>query len=91
MYNLKQAAFPAQEKRLDALVLCTTEVFMYLDDVLKLTPKTMFDKEVAYDEVEEMHHQVCLVLSTHSFSSSDVFVVFLLLMFLLAELVCIYI
>lgn len=53
-----QAAFPAQEKRLDALVLCTTEVFMYLDDVLKLTPKTMFDKEVAYDEVEEIHNQV---------------------------------
>ncbi|KAK1398109.1 E3 ubiquitin-protein ligase listerin [Heracleum sosnowskyi] len=53
-----QAAFPAPEKRLDALVLCTTEVFMYLDDVLKLTPKTMFDKEVAYDEVEEIHHQV---------------------------------
>ncbi|KAL8146674.1 E3 ubiquitin-protein ligase listerin isoform X2 [Apium graveolens] len=53
-----QAAFPAQEKRLDALVLCTTEVFMYLDDILKLTPETMFDKEVAYDEVEEIHHQV---------------------------------
>ncbi|WOH01951.1 hypothetical protein DCAR_0521338 [Daucus carota subsp. sativus] len=53
-----QAAFPAQEKRLDALVLCTAEVFMYLDDVLKLTPKTMFDKEVASDEAEEIHHQV---------------------------------
>lgn len=53
-----QAAFPVQEKRLDALMLCTTEVFMYLEENLKLTPQSMSDKAVAFDEVEEMHHQV---------------------------------
>nr|POE93882.1 e3 ubiquitin-protein ligase listerin [Quercus suber] len=27
-----QVAFPAQEKRLDALILCTNEIFMYLEE-----------------------------------------------------------
>lgn len=53
-----QAAFPAPEKRLDALILCTTEIFMYLDENLKLTPQSMSDKVTALDELEEMHQQV---------------------------------
>ncbi|KAK8596571.1 hypothetical protein V6N12_065056 [Hibiscus sabdariffa] len=53
-----QAAFPAQEKRLDALILCTNEVFMYLEENLKLTPQTLSDKAVALDELQEMHQQV---------------------------------
>ncbi|XP_071696870.1 E3 ubiquitin-protein ligase listerin [Rutidosis leptorrhynchoides] len=53
-----QAAFPAQEKRLDALMLCTDEVFLYLEENLKLTPQSMSDKAVAADELEEMHQQV---------------------------------
>lgn len=53
-----QAAFPAQDKRLDALILCTNEVFIYLEDNLKLTPQTMSDHAVALDELQEMHHQV---------------------------------
>ncbi|PON41842.1 Vacuolar protein sorting-associated protein [Parasponia andersonii] len=53
-----QAAFPAPEKRLDALILCTTEIFLYLEENLKLTPKDMSDKAAALDEVEQMHNQV---------------------------------
>lgn len=53
-----QAAFPAQEKRLDALVLCTTEIFIYLEENLKLTPQSLSDKAVALDELGEMHQQV---------------------------------
>lgn len=53
-----QAAFPAQEKRLDALILCTTEVFMYLEENLKLTPQSMSDRAAALDELEDMHQQV---------------------------------
>uniref|UniRef100_A0A2C9U3H8 E3 ubiquitin-protein ligase listerin n=1 Tax=Manihot esculenta TaxID=3983 RepID=A0A2C9U3H8_MANES len=52
-----QAAFPAQEKRLDALILCTTEVFMYLEENLKLTPQSMSDRAAALDELEDMHQQ----------------------------------
>ncbi|KAL3530952.1 hypothetical protein ACH5RR_010274 [Cinchona calisaya] len=63
-----QAAFPAQEKRLDALVLCTSEIFMYIEENLKLTPQSMSDKVTAADELEEMHQQVIssslLALST---------------------------
>ncbi|KAI7738214.1 hypothetical protein M8C21_032883 [Ambrosia artemisiifolia] len=53
-----EAAFPAQEKRLDALKLCIDEVFMYLEENLKLTPQSMSDKAVALDELQEMHQQV---------------------------------
>ncbi|CAN0903785.1 E3 ubiquitin-protein ligase listerin [Linum grandiflorum] len=52
-----QAAFPAQEKRLDAFILCTTEIFMYLEENLKLTPQSLSDKVVALDELEDMYHQ----------------------------------
>ncbi|GFZ19943.1 HEAT/U-box domain-containing protein [Actinidia rufa] len=52
-----QAAFPAQEKRLDALILCTTEIFMYLEENLNLTPQSMSDKATALDELEVMHQQ----------------------------------
>ncbi|KAJ1380216.1 putative E3 ubiquitin-protein ligase, partial [Sesbania bispinosa] len=53
-----QAAFPAQEKRLDALILCATEIFMYLEENLKLTPQNLSDKATALDELEEMYQQV---------------------------------
>ncbi|KAJ1437515.1 Armadillo-type fold [Sesbania bispinosa] len=52
-----QAAFPAQEKRLDALILCATEIFMYLEENLKLTPQNLSDKATALDELEEMYQQ----------------------------------
>ncbi|XP_038680260.1 E3 ubiquitin-protein ligase listerin isoform X2 [Tripterygium wilfordii] len=52
-----QAAFPAQEKRLDALMYCTSEIFMYLEENLKLTPQSMSDRSAALDELEEMHQQ----------------------------------
>lgn len=53
-----QAAFPAQEKRLDALILCTTEIFMYLEENLKLTPQNLSEKAAATDELEEIYQQV---------------------------------
>ncbi|KAL5709837.1 RING-type E3 ubiquitin transferase [Ranunculus cassubicifolius] len=53
-----QDAFPAQEKRLDALILCTNDVFVYLEENLKLTPETMSDKSAPLDELEEMHIRV---------------------------------
>ncbi|CAI0399632.1 unnamed protein product [Linum tenue] len=52
-----QAAFPAQEKRLDAFILCTVEIFQYLEENLKLTPQSLSDKAVALDELEDMYHQ----------------------------------
>ncbi|CAH8358759.1 unnamed protein product [Eruca vesicaria subsp. sativa] len=53
-----QAAFPAQEKRLDALNLCSAEIFAYLEENLKLTPQSLSDKALASDELEEMYHQM---------------------------------
>ncbi|CAK9166923.1 unnamed protein product [Ilex paraguariensis] len=53
-----QVAFPAPDKRLEALILCVNEIFMYLDENLKLTPQSMLDKAAALDELEEMHRQV---------------------------------
>ncbi|CAI9107100.1 OLC1v1006386C1 [Oldenlandia corymbosa var. corymbosa] len=53
-----QAAFPAQEKRLDALTLSATEIFLYIEENLKLTPQSMSDKVTASDELEEMYQQV---------------------------------
>lgn len=59
MYNnAQQAAFSAPEKRLDALILCTAEVFIYLEENLRLTPQNMSDKGAALDELQEMHQQV---------------------------------
>ncbi|CAN8253175.1 unnamed protein product [Cochlearia groenlandica] len=53
-----QAAFPAQEKRLDALNLCSAEIFAYLEENLKLTPQNLSDKALALDELEEMYQQM---------------------------------
>ena len=55
---MEKAAFPAQEKKLDALILGTSEIFMYIEENLKLTPQSMSDKVTATDELEEMHKQV---------------------------------
>ncbi|KAL9169500.1 hypothetical protein ABFS82_04G082900 [Erythranthe guttata] len=53
-----QAAFPAQERRVDALMLYSSEIFTYIEDNLKLTPQSLSDKATASDELEEMHQQV---------------------------------
>ncbi|KAG9151170.1 hypothetical protein Leryth_002735 [Lithospermum erythrorhizon] len=53
-----QTAFPVPEKRLEALIHCTNEIFVYLEENLKLTPQRMSEKAVASDELEEMHQQV---------------------------------
>ncbi|KAJ8431978.1 hypothetical protein Cgig2_006475 [Carnegiea gigantea] len=52
------AAFPTQEKRLDALMFCLPEIFVYLEDNLKLTPQSMSDLAAASDELAEMHQRV---------------------------------
>lgn len=53
-----QTAFPTQEKRLDALMLYAAEIFMYIEENLKLTPQSLSDKTIASDELEEMYQQV---------------------------------
>ncbi|KAL3829039.1 hypothetical protein ACJIZ3_017841 [Penstemon smallii] len=53
-----QTAFPAPERRLDALMLYSTEIFTYIEENLKLTPQSLSDKATASDELEEMHQQV---------------------------------
>lgn len=53
-----EAAFPAPERRLDALMLCMSEIFIYLDENLKLTPQVMSDKATPTDELEDMHQRV---------------------------------
>ncbi|KAL0735081.1 hypothetical protein Bca4012_011291 [Brassica carinata] len=56
--NVEQAAFPAQEKRLDALNLCSAETLAYLEENLRLTPQSLSDKALASDELEEMYQQM---------------------------------
>ncbi|GLJ37723.1 hypothetical protein SUGI_0766400 [Cryptomeria japonica] len=53
-----QAAFPVQEKRLEALAFCENEIFLYLDENFKLTPQTISDKTAPTEELEEMHQRV---------------------------------
>lgn len=53
-----QVAFPVQEKRLEALIFCGSEIFHYLDENLKLTPQTISDKTAPIEELEEMHELV---------------------------------
>lgn len=55
-----QTAFPAQEKRVDALMLYSPEIFTYIEENLKLTPESLSDKATASDELEEMHQQVMM-------------------------------
>ncbi|KAL0389110.1 UNVERIFIED_CONTAM: E3 ubiquitin-protein ligase listerin [Sesamum calycinum] len=52
-----QTAFPAQERRVDALMLYSAEIFTYIEENLKLTPQSLSDKETPSDELEEMHQQ----------------------------------
>lgn len=58
---MPQTAFPAQERRLDALMLYSSEIFTYIEENLKLTPQSLSDKANASDELEEMHQQVMIV------------------------------
>ncbi|ONK62651.1 uncharacterized protein A4U43_C07F6420 [Asparagus officinalis] len=53
-----EAAFPASDRRLDALMLCINDIFLYLDENLKLTPQAMSDKASPMDELEDMHQRV---------------------------------
>ncbi|KAF6174070.1 hypothetical protein GIB67_020252 [Kingdonia uniflora] len=53
-----QDAFPALERRVDALILCTSDIFLHLEENLKLTPQTMLDKTAPLDELEEIHQRV---------------------------------
>ncbi|XP_010256980.1 PREDICTED: E3 ubiquitin-protein ligase listerin [Nelumbo nucifera] len=53
-----QAAFPAQEKRLDALSLCANEILLYIEENLKLTPQAISDKVAPLDELEDIHQRV---------------------------------
>uniref|UniRef100_A0A1D1ZG63 E3 ubiquitin-protein ligase listerin n=2 Tax=Anthurium amnicola TaxID=1678845 RepID=A0A1D1ZG63_9ARAE len=53
-----EAAFSSQEKRFDALVLCRSEIFLYLDENLRLKPQEMMDKSIPMDQLEEMHQLV---------------------------------
>ncbi|XP_021750254.1 E3 ubiquitin-protein ligase listerin-like [Chenopodium quinoa] len=53
-----QAAFPTQEKRLEALIFCASEVFEYLEENLKLTQQGMADLAAASDELADMHQRV---------------------------------
>lgn len=40
------------------MILRTTEIFMYFEENLKLTPESLSDKAVAMDELKEMYQQV---------------------------------
>ncbi|XP_078436536.1 HEAT/U-box domain-containing protein isoform X2 [Wolffia australiana] len=53
-----EAVFSSQEKRLDALVLCASEVFLYLDENLRIKPQEMMEKSIPPDELEEMYNHV---------------------------------
>ncbi|KAL6642217.1 hypothetical protein ACP70R_020398 [Stipagrostis hirtigluma subsp. patula] len=53
-----EAAFPQSERRLDALMLCVKEVFLYLSENLKLTTQALSDKATPMDELEDMHQRV---------------------------------
>ncbi|KAH6766101.1 hypothetical protein C2S52_017084 [Perilla frutescens var. hirtella] len=68
-----QTAFPAQEKRVDALMFYSAEIFTYIEENLKLTPQSLSDKATASDELEEMHQQV---LSSSLLSLAALFDVF---------------
>ncbi|KAJ3688315.1 hypothetical protein LUZ61_017479 [Rhynchospora tenuis] len=53
-----EAAFPQSEKRLDALMLCGKDIFLYLDENLNLTPQALSDKAIPIDELEHMHQRI---------------------------------
>ncbi|CAL4904332.1 unnamed protein product [Urochloa decumbens] len=53
-----EAAFPQSERRLDALMLCVKETFLYLSENLKLTTQALSDKATPMDELEDMHQRV---------------------------------
>nr|CAB3490866.1 unnamed protein product [Digitaria exilis] len=52
-----EAAFPQSERRLDALMLCVKETFLYLSENLKLTTQALSDKATPMDELEDMHQR----------------------------------
>lgn len=44
-------------------MFCVNEIFLYLDENLKLTPQAMFDKVIPADELEDMHQRVGVWIS----------------------------
>nr|CAB3459310.1 unnamed protein product [Digitaria exilis] len=57
-----EAAFPQSERRLDALMFCVKETFLYLSENLKLTTQALSDKATPMDELEDMHQRSFLWL-----------------------------
>lgn len=53
-----EAAFPQSDRRMDALMLCVKETFLYLNENLKLTTQALSDKVTPMDELEDMHQRV---------------------------------
>ncbi|KAK1632618.1 hypothetical protein QYE76_006933 [Lolium multiflorum] len=53
-----EAAFPQSDRRMDALMLCVKETFLYLNENLKLTTQALSDKVTPMDELEDMHERV---------------------------------
>ncbi|GJN13843.1 hypothetical protein PR202_gb00591 [Eleusine coracana subsp. coracana] len=52
-----EAAFTQSERRIDALMLCVKEIFLYLNENLKLMTQALSDKATPMDEVEDMHQR----------------------------------
>lgn len=46
------------------MILCASEIFLYLDENLKLTPQAMSDKAAPMDELEDMHQRVGILKSS---------------------------
>lgn len=46
------------------MILCASEIFLYLDENLKLTPQAMSDKAAPVDELEDMHQRVGILKSS---------------------------
>ncbi|GER35478.1 E3 ubiquitin-protein ligase listerin [Striga asiatica] len=62
-----QVAFPVQDRRVDALMLYSNEVFSYIEENLKLTPQSFSDIATASDEMEEIHQER---ISKHMYEGS---------------------
>lgn len=48
-------------------MLCVNEIFLYLDENLKLTPQAMSDKATPIDEPEDIHHRICVDIRARHF------------------------
>ncbi|KAI5061228.1 hypothetical protein GOP47_0023733 [Adiantum capillus-veneris] len=53
-----QVAFQGPSKRLEALMFCATDVLMYIDSLLKLSPQTISEKHVPIEESTKKYELV---------------------------------